>query len=214
MKSHGWLFLSLFVFSSLYAQTKTAPTVQFGNQDFKVVYVGIENHFCFVAEGVAANKITLEAEGAQLKKIGNSSFSIQPTIRGDVKVLAFTEINKKKTQVGSITLIAKQLPDPTAMLMFGANKMKMKGGTILKTDLIKNAQIVCIDQNGADSTYTVISFSMMAVGHKTLTVKGPNLNVEFINKLSADDILVISNIIVVGADKITKHLNTLAFKFK
>ena len=188
------------------------PSATISNEDLNVVYRGIDNRFSVSVPGVAAQNVSVRANGASVVNKGAGKYIINPTQDGEINISVFGKINGKDMAMGSNMYRVKRLPKPTAFLMDGSGTQTMGG--LMSLDELRGTTIIA--SYGKDeivkANFRVVSFTMIVDGLAPSNVNGSRLDQNFLNKLTKGRNLIISNIIAVGPDGYNQNLGVILIR--
>ncbi len=197
-------------FSSEYIVGEPSATIS--NEDLNVVYRGIDNRFSVSVPGVAAQNVSVRANGASIVNKGAGKYIINPTQDGEIKISVFGKINGKEMPMGGDIYRVKRLPKPTAYLMDGSGTQSMGG--LMSLDELRSTTVIA--SYGKDelvkANFRVVSFTMIVDGLAPANVNGTRLDQNFLNRLTKGRNLIISNIVAVGPDGYNQSLGAILIR--
>ena len=205
----------IFPFESEYLVT--GKVLAISNKDMNVVYRGIDNKFA-ISAGVPNEKLTVTAEGANVKKVGNE-YIINPTRDGSIKIHVYADMDGKRTDMGMEEFRVKYLPDPKAFLSYTKDGMpKLTQDDKLSVKQIKAEDTRIVAEYGPDellkAKFNVTSFSMVTKFGSSESHSGKLTGEQRsqIDRLRAGDIITFRAVKAVGADGKTRSLNVVSIQ--
>jgi gliding motility-associated protein GldM len=136
------------------------PMVTVSPTKMNVFYRGVDNPIDVAASGFSAEKISITFTNGLVKKVGGSSYVINPTKIGEGQPVTVyvVDIDGKKKVMGNVPFRVKDLPDPIAMV--GGKKY----GNVDKSWLTLQTKVTAaLDQSDFEYPFTVIEFTVSAV---------------------------------------------------
>ena len=124
--------------------------------EMNVLYIGYPNRVTVTAAGVGAEKISINAPGANIQKTGNGEFIVNVSQQNDNFVITASAEGKN---IGSAAYRVRNIPEPTASV--GGMK---SGAYVNLASLAAQAGIFCgIDNFPLPLKYTVSRFTVVGV---------------------------------------------------
>lgn len=209
-----WGVLAAVFCISMIAGTSFVRCMRITNKSMTVVYRGIDNKFSITA-GVPDDKLTVTAEGANVKKVGRE-YIVNPTRDGSITIHVYADNDGKLTDVGFEDFIVRQLPAPQAFLSCSQDGMpRLTQDDRLTVKALKGDDTRIVAEYGPDmllnATFKVTSFTMTTKFGSIESNSGKLTEEQhgLIDRLRGGDIITFRAIKAVGPDGKIRILNPI-----
>ena len=178
-----------------------------------VLYAGYNNPMSISASGIPEDKIKVTMSGGTLTPQGKGKYIARPAAVGQDATFTVTGVvNGKPQTMGTFAFKVRKLPDPTAYIMVGADRVK--GGKVSKQALLGLKELhAAIDDGLLDINFRVTGFECLffdrignARPERSAGSAFTGAQRSLISELRRGQRLFITNVQVIGPDGIQRTL--------